>query len=66
VRSSPSGRRAVRLRAGDLSRGQSGPAPVTMADSTTDRERGEKRGLVSTDKVDADDADADANDGTED
>jgi hypothetical protein len=37
-----------------------------MADSETNRTRGEKRGLVSTDDVDADDADADANDDAED
>jgi hypothetical protein len=37
-----------------------------MTGSETDRERGEKRGLVSTDDVDAGDADADANDDAED
>jgi len=36
-----------------------------MTDSATDRERGEKRGVVSTDDVDAGDADA-ANDDAED
>jgi len=36
-----------------------------MPDKETDRERGEKRGLVSTDDVDAGDADA-ANDDAED
>jgi len=41
------------------------PGTPTMPDKETDRERGEKRGLVSTDDVDAGDADA-ANDDAED
>ncbi len=43
------------------------PGTPTMTDSETDRERGEKRGLVSTDDVDTDAGDANAaNDNAED